>query len=317
MSGKQGRIAVIGSNMVDLVTYVTRMPVKGETVEAPSFEMGHGGKGANQAVAAAKLGASVMMVTKVGDDMFADNTIKNLAGFGVDTKYVTRVKGRSSGVAPIMVEPSGENSILIVKGANADLSPADIDNAAEDLKACDLILLQLEIPVETVYAAIDFGKRHGVKTFLNPAPAVADLDPERIRHATFLAPNETELAILSGLPVGSEAEIETAARSLMAKGIETVIVTMGSRGAMLLTADAVKHIAPVRVTPVDTTGAGDAFVGSFARYYVAGAGLDAALNKAVRYAADSITRRGTQKAYATEAEFEVFCRAHASATAQR
>jgi ribokinase len=308
MTAKQGRIAVIGSNMVDLVTYVLRMPVKGETVEAPSFEMGHGGKGANQAVAAAKLGASVMMVTKVGDDMFADNTIRNLASFGVDTKYVTRVKGRSSGVAPIMVEPSGENSILIVKGANADLMPADIEAAAEDLKACDLILLQLEIPVETVNAAIAFGKRHGVKTLLNPAPAVADLDPERIRDATFLVPNETELAILTGLPVGSEAEIETAGRSLMAKGIETVIVTMGSRGAMLLTADAVKRIAPVRVTPVDTTGAGDAFVGSFARYYVDGAGLDAALNKAVRYAADSITRRGTQKAYATEAEFDVFCR---------
>jgi ribokinase len=310
---KNGRIAVIGSNMVDLVTYVARMPVRGETVEAPSFEMGHGGKGANQAVAAAKLGAEVLMVTKVGDDMFADNTIKNLASFGIDTKYVTRVKGRSSGVAPIMVEPSGENSILIVKGANADLSPADIELAAEDIKSCDLILLQLEIPVETVYAAIEFGKRHGVKTLLNPAPALADLDPERIRNATFLVPNETELAILTGLPVGSEAEIETAARSLMAKGIETIIVTMGSRGAMLLTADAVKRIAPVRVTPVDTTGAGDAFVGAFARYYVGGAGLDAALNKAVRYAADSITRRGTQKAYATEAEFEVFCRANAGA----
>jgi len=313
MSANKGRIAVIGSNMVDLVTYVARMPVRGETVEAPSFEMGHGGKGANQAVAAAKLGASVLMVTKVGDDMFADNTIKNLASFGVDTKYVTRVKGRSSGVAPIMVEPSGENSILIVKGANNDLTPADIERAAEDLKSCDLILLQLEIPVETVYAAIEFGKRHGVKTLLNPAPALPDLDPERIRNATFLVPNETELAILSGLPVASEAEIETAARSLMAKGIETIIVTMGSRGAMLLTADAVKLIAPVRVTPVDTTGAGDAFVGAFARYYVGGAGLDAALNKAVRYAADSITRRGTQKAYATEAEFEVFCRANAGA----
>jgi ribokinase len=310
---KNGRIAVIGSNMVDLVTYVARMPVRGETVEAPSFEMGHGGKGANQAVAAAKLGAEVLMVTKVGDDMFADNTIRNLASFGIDTKYVTRVKGRSSGVAPIMVEPSGENSILIVKGANADLSPADIELAAEDIKSCDLILLQLEIPVETVYAAIEFGKRHGVKTLLNPAPALADLDPERIRNATFLVPNETELAILTGLPVGSEGEIETAARSLMAKGIETIIVTMGSRGAMLLTADAVKRIAPVRVTPVDTTGAGDAFVGAFARYYVGGAGLDAALNKAVRYAADSITRRGTQKAYATEAEFEVFCRANAGA----
>jgi ribokinase len=310
MSARTGRIAVIGSNMVDLVTYVTRMPARGETIEAPSFEMGHGGKGANQAVAAAKLGASVLMVTKVGDDMFADNTIKNLAGFGVDTKYVTRAKGRSSGVAPIMVEPSGENSILIVKGANNELSAADIDQAAEDLKACSLILLQLEIPVETVYAAIEFGKRHGVQTLLNPAPAVPDLDPQRIRNATFLTPNETELAILSGLPVDTEAEIEIAARSLMAKGIETIIVTMGSRGAMLLTAHSVKRIAPVRVTPVDTTGAGDAFVGSFARYYVAGASLDAALDKAVRYAADSITRRGTQKAYATEAEFEAFCKTH-------
>jgi ribokinase len=313
MNAKKGRIAVIGSNMVDLVTYVTRMPVRGETVEAPSFEMGHGGKGANQAVAAAKLGALVLMVTKVGDDMFADNTIRNLADFGVDTKYVTRVQGRSSGVAPIMVEPSGENSILIVKGANNDLSPADIERASEDIKACDLILLQLEVPVETVYAAIDFGKRHGVRTLLNPAPAVADIDANRIRNATFLVPNETELAILSGLPVDSEAEIESAARSLMAKGIETIIVTMGSRGAMLLTAAAVKRIAPVRVTPVDTTGAGDAFVGSFARYYVAGAGLEASLDKAVRYAADSITRRGTQKAYATEAEFEAFCKANASA----
>src|SRR5580704_15380990 len=218
--GHKPRIAVVGSNMVDLVTYVDRMPIKGETVEAPSFEMGHGGKGANQAVAAAKLGASVVMVTAVGDDMFADATIRNLEAVGVDTSHVRRVKGKPSGVAPIMVEPNGENSILIVKGANADLSPADIENAAADLKTCDLILLQLEVPVETVYAAIAFGKRHGVKTLLNPAPAVPDLDPERIRDATFLVPNETELAILSNMPVGSETEIEAAARSLMAKGIE-------------------------------------------------------------------------------------------------
>jgi len=121
---------VLKQQKVDLVTYVRRMPVRGETVEAPSFEMGHGGKGANQAVAAAKLGASVVMVTAVGDDMFADNTIRNLAAVGVDTTYVRRVPGRSSGVAPIMVEPSGENSILIVKGANNDLSPADVEAAA-------------------------------------------------------------------------------------------------------------------------------------------------------------------------------------------
>jgi len=301
------RIAVIGSNMVDLVTYVNRMPVRGETVEAPSFEMGHGGKGANQAVAAAKLGASVIMVTKVGDDMFADNTIRNLASFGVDTKHVQRVPGRSSGVAPIMVEPSGENSILIVKGANADLSPADIERAADDLKSCDIILLQLEIPLETVYAAIAFGKRHGVKTLLNPAPASPELDPEKIRDASFLVPNETELAILTGLPVETEEEVAAAARGLIAKGVGTVIVTMGARGALLVTSTASQRVPSIKVTPVDTTGAGDAFVGGFARYYAAGASLEDALEKAVRYAADSVTRRGTQKAYATEAEFAAFC----------
>ena len=204
MSGTaKPRIAVVGSNMVDLVTYVKRMPVRGETVEAPSFEMGHGGKGANQAVAAAKLGASVVMVTAVGDDMFADNTIKNLASLGVDTTYVRRVAGKSSGVAPIMVEPSGENSILIVKGANADLSPADVERAADALKTCELILLQLEVPLETVYAAIAFGKRHGVRTVLNPAPATPELDPEKVRDVSFFVPNETELAILTGMPVGT------------------------------------------------------------------------------------------------------------------
>jgi ribokinase len=300
------RIAVVGSNMVDLVTYVHRMPVRGETVEAPSFEMGHGGKGANQAVAAAKLGASVVMVTAVGDDMFADNTIRNLESVGVDTTFVRRVAGRSSGVAPIMVEPNGENSILIVKGANADLSPDDVVRAGEALKGCDLILLQLEVPLETVYATIAFGKQHGIRTVLNPAPANPELDPEKVRDVSYFVPNETELAILTGMPVETEEEIGAAARSLIDKGMEAVIVTLGGRGALLATASGMKRIAPVKVTPVDTTGAGDAFVGSFARFHAGGMELEAALAKAARYAADSVTRRGTQKAYATAAEFEAF-----------
>src|ERR1700761_1052605 len=306
MVNKTPRIAVVGSNMVDLVTYVARMPVRGETIEAPSFEMGHGGKGANQAIAAAKLGASVIMVTKVGDDMFADNTIKNLANFGVDTKHVKRVKGRSSGVAPIMVEPSGENSILIVKGANADLSPADVEAAAEDLKTCDLILMQLEVPLETVYATIAFGKRHGVKTVLNPAPATAALDVDRIRDVTFFIPNETELAILTGMPVDTGSSIVTAARSLLDKGFGTVIVTLGARGALLTTPTDARRIEPVLVKAIDTTGAGDAFVGSFARFFAEGMPIEAALKLAARYAADSVTRRGTQKAYASADEFKSF-----------
>ncbi|MCA1971612.1 MAG: ribokinase [Caenispirillum sp.] len=303
-----GKIAVVGSNMVDLITYTDHMPAPGETIEAPRFEMGCGGKGANQAIAAARLGADVMMVTKVGDDIFADNTIRNFETSGIDTRFVERVPGTSSGVAPIFVEPSGENSILIVKGANALLSPADVDRAAEALKQCDLIVMQLEVPLETVYHTIAFGAAHGIETLLNPAPAAPDLDPARIEQVTFFVPNQTELATITGLPVTSEAEAETAARTLVARGIRTVIVTLGARGALLVTAgEATRRIEPVRVTPVDTTGAGDAFIGSFARYYVETRDLDASLHKAVRYAADSITRPGTQKSYATREAFEAFC----------
>jgi len=313
------RIAVIGSNMVDLITYVTRMPARGETVEAPSFEMGHGGKGANQAVAAAKLGAPVVMVTAVGDDMFADSTVRNLDRLGIDTRYVKRVPGKSSGVAPIMVDPTGENSILIVKGANADLSPADVDRAADVLKTCDLILLQLEVPLETVYAAIAFGKRHGVRTVLNPAPATADLALDKIRDVTFFIPNESELAILTGMPVDTDAGIAAAARRLLDQGVETVIVTLGSRGALLATGTGARRIEPVTVKAVDTTGAGDAFVGSFARFLAGGLPLEASLKQAVRYAADSVTRRGTQRAYATADQFRAFCEAldRAGAAASR
>ena len=229
------RIAVVGSNMVDLVTYVDRMPIKGETVEAPSFEMGHGGKGANQAVAAAKLGASVVMITAVGDDMFADATISNLERLGVDTSYVRRVRGKPSGVAPDHGRAVGRELDPHRERRERRSFPADIDRAADVLKTCDLILMQLEVPLETVYATIAFGKRHGVKTVLNPAPATPALDVDRIRDVTFFIPNETELAILTGMPVDTESSIATAARSLLDKGFETVIVTLGSRGALLTT----------------------------------------------------------------------------------
>ena len=300
------RIAVVGSNMIDLVTYVDRMPKDGETVEAPSFEMGFGGKGANQAVAAAKLGADVMMVTKVGDDLFAQNQRENFARHGIDTRHVGSVPGMSSGVAPIFVLPSGENSILIVKGANGALAPSDINDAAADLARADLILMQLEVPLETVYHTIALGARLGKETLLNPAPAAAGLDIGRLRNLSFLVPNETELALLTGLPVDGSKEIERAAQHLIAQGIRTVIVTMGSRGALLVTAAGSELISPVPVTPVDTTGAGDAFIGSFARFYAEGRDLRRSLDRAARYAAHSITGRGTQKSYATLAEFESF-----------
>ena len=300
------KIAVVGSNMMDLVTYVTRMPHPGETLEAPSFEMGHGGKGANQAIAAARLGSSVVMVSKVGDDDFAAATLRNFAANGIDATHVTRVAGVSSGVAPICVDPSGENSILIVKGANDHLLGPDVEAAADLLRGCDLILLQMEVPVETVYHTVAWAKANGVRTVLNPAPAAADLDITGIADVSFLVPNETELAIMSGLPVTSEEEAETAARSLIAKGIGTVIVTMGGRGALLVEAGGTRRIAPVSVTPVDTTGAGDAFIGAFAHFHAGGEPVFEALGLAAQYAAHSITRRGTQKSYATAAEFEAW-----------
>ncbi len=301
------RIGVVGSSSVDLVTYVERMPVWGETISAPRFEMSMGGKGANQAVAAAKLGASVVVVSKVGDDMLGEGVLKNFEAVGVGAKHVRRVAGQSTGTATILVNAAGDNFILIVKGANGDLTPADVEAAGEDLKACDLILLQLEVPLETVYAALAFGRNHGVKTALNPAPAVRNLDMGYVRIASFLTPNETELAILTGMPVELEEEIEAAAKSLLTQGLETVIVTLGARGALLATAQGLKRIAPAKVQAVDSTGAGDAFIGSLARYYAAGLGIEAALEKATLYAANSVTRRGAQKSFATEAEFEAFC----------
>lgn len=297
------KIAVVGSNMMDLITYVDHMPLRGETVEAPSFEMGHGGKGANQAIAAARLGSKVVMVTRVGEDTFADATIANFQRNGIDTTHVIRTPGAPSGVAPIFVEPSGENSILIVKGANAQLAPADVDAAAALLKGCALILMQLEIPVETVYHTVRWAKENGVPSLLVPAPALPDLDIARLKDLSFLTPNETELATLTGMPVSTDEEVEAAAKMLTARGIGTVIVTMGGRGALLVTGSEVRRIAPVKVEPVDTTGAGDAFIGAFAHFHTQGLPVFEALGEAAKYAADSITRRGTQRSYAPAEEF--------------
>ena len=311
---KKGRIVVVGSSMTDLTTYVSVMPAPGETVEASGFAIGFGGKGANQAVAAARLGSQVGMVSKVGDDLFGDNMLDNFAKNGVDITHVKKAGDQQSGVATIFVEPSGENSILIVKGANAELSPADVDAAANMLRNADLILLQLEIPLETVRHTLRRAKEWGVRTILNPAPAVTGLAVADLGSLSFFIPNESELAVISGLPTGTETEIATAARSLIAQGIGTVIVTLGARGARCVTAGSFTTIEAVKVKPVDTTGAGDAFIGSFAHFLVATGDITEALNRAARYAAYSVGHRGAQKSYASAEEFQIFCKTLASAT---
>ena len=197
---KRPRIGVIGSTNMDLTTTVERMPVWGETVLASHFETSFGGKGANQAVAAAKLGAEVVMVTNIGDDTLGDSALKNFESYGINTRHVRRIANQSTGTATILVDKkSGDNSILIVAGANGDLSSADVDAASEALKGCDLILLQLEIQLETAYAAIRFARKNGVRTVLNPAPARRNLDMGVVTQASFLVPNESELAILTDM----------------------------------------------------------------------------------------------------------------------
>lgn len=299
-----GKIAVIGSNMVDLITYIERLPVQGETLEAPDFALGCGGKGANQAVAAAKLGSEVLMVTKVGDDLFADNTLANFRRFGIDTRHVTRAPGRSSGVAPIFVQPDSHNSILIVKGANAALAPADIQAAEADLRDCALIVLQLEIALETVYAAIDCGQRLGIPVLLNPAPAVADLSAAHLARLDYFVPNETELALVSGLPVADRESAFAAARVLAGRGIRHVVVTLGAAGALYVGEEGEFSLPGQQVAALDTTGAGDAFIGCFAHGRVQGLGLREAMQRAVAYSALSVTGRGTQTSYPEAAVFE-------------
>ncbi|MFB3306729.1 ribokinase [Pseudomonas sp. AMR01] len=300
------KIAVIGSNMVDLITYIDRMPRQGETLEAPGFAMGCGGKGANQAVAAARLGTEVLMLTKVGDDMFADNTLANFKRHGIDTRYVTRVPGVSSGVAPIFVQSDSHNSILIVKGANAHLQAVDIDAAEASLRECSLIVLQLEIELATVYHAIEFAKRHGIAVLLNPAPAVAGLSRDHLALLDFFIPNESELALITGKPVHGPDSALIAARELCAQGIRHVIVTLGENGALYVGEEGEFHVPGRTVVARDTTGAGDAFIGCFAHYWSQAGDMRAAMTRAVAYSACSVTGLGTQSSYPDAATFAQF-----------
>jgi ribokinase len=300
---KKPSITVIGSNMIDLITRVNRMPRQGETVEAPDFDLGFGGKGANQAVAASLLGAEVVLIARVGDDIFGREVIKNFESFGIDTAYVEVAKGTTNGVAPIFVGEDGNNSILIIKGANAFVSKEDVERASEKILKSDLILLQLEIPLETVYYAVEFGHTHNIPVLLNPAPGVP-LDFQYVSKVTTLIPNETELETITGLPVVSMDKIENAAKWLLEKGVRTVIVTLGERGSLLVTDQRVELVSPVEVTPKDTTGAGDAFIGAFAFYFVLTGNTAEAMRYANHYAALSTLKTGTQKSFYTKEEFE-------------
>jgi len=297
------RIAVVGSANTDLVTFIDTLPRAGETVFGQRFELGFGGKGANQAVAARLCGADVTMLAKVGDDLFGEATLRNFAARGIDTSQVRTARGVSTGAATVLVEPSGENRIIVVKGANDELRPHDVDAAAACLRQMDTIILQFEVPLETVYHGVRFARAHGIRCIVNPAPAVpADLS--QLIGADWLIPNQTEAESLAGRPARSDEQARDCARELLRRGFRRLILTLGERGALIAGPQGMIHVPAYTVTPIDTTGAGDAFTGSLAVFLAEGMAERDAVAAANRYAALSTTRSGAQSSFATRAEYD-------------
>src|SRR5215472_6306886 len=300
---KRPRIAVVGSANIDLTTFTNQFPKPGETIFGQKFDLGFGGKGANQAVAARLCGAEVFMVARVGSDLFGPATIENFRKQGIDATHVKQVDGLSSGVAPIFVEPSGQNRILVVKGANDAVRPADVDAASDLLTSADCIVLQFEIPVETVYYAVAFARQHGIRCILNPAPA-QPVDMTALRDLDYFVPNESEAEAIAGSPVRTIEDAEACARKLVGGGIKRVIITLGANGCLLAGRDGTRHVEPFVVQSIDSTGAGDAFIGSFAVFLGEGLAETEALRRANLYAALSTTGVGTQKSFYSRERFD-------------
>jgi ribokinase len=299
----QSKICVVGASNIDLISYAPRLPKLGETLPGTRFHIGFGGKGANQAVMAAKLGAEVTMVTKVGRDLFGENTLKNYQAAGVDTRYVFFTDDSFTGVAPIWVdETSGNNAIIVALGANELLSPQDVERAREAIVLAHVVVCQWECPLETTLAALRMGHAAGVMTIFNPAPARAELPDEALQVSDIFCPNESETELLTGQPVETIEQAEKAARALLARGARTVILTLGERGSLLVTAGETRHAPAPRVKAVDTTGAGDAFVGSLAYFLAAGQSLAVAMTRANHIAAISVQVSGTQSSFPAASE---------------
>ena len=293
----------VGSLNADLVVRSPRFPQPGETISGEDLQIIPGGKGANQAVAAARQGVSVSMLGRVGSDSFGPELINNLKRNQVDTSHVLITPDSATGTATIIVDANGQNSIVLSPGGNGKVSPADLE--AVSFSEHKLLLLQLEIPIETVLAAAQRAKEYGLLVLLNPAPA-RPLPDELISLSDFILPNEGELSLLAGQPVHDLPSAEKAAKILLERGAQTVIVTLGPNGALIVSGKQVTHVHTYKVDVVDTTAAGDAFIGGLASALL----QDKSLEDAVRYGcacgALATTKFGAQPSLPTKAEVENF-----------
>lgn len=286
------KILVIGSSNTDMTIKSPRLPAPGETILGGTFVMGPGGKGANQAVAASRLGGDVTFICKVGRDMFGENAVKGYQKEGIDTSH-TLYSDQASGTALILVDDSGENCIAVAPGANGDLSPADIDSVADVIKKADYLILQLEIPVESVLRAAKIAHEAGVYVILNPAPA-CKLPEEIFKYISLITPNQTESALMTGIEVKDEASRTKAIESFHKTGVKDVIVTLGSKGSLVCQGNEQIMVEALKVKAVDATAAGDTFCGAVCVALSEGKTLEEAARFATKASALTVQKMGAQ-----------------------
>ena len=300
---KSNKIVVLGSSNTDMVVKTERMPAPGETVLGGTFFMNPGGKGANQAVAAARLGGDVTFIAKTGDDLFGRQAVEGYWKEGIRTDRMSVDPGYPSGVAHITVDATGENSIVVAPGANATLSPDDVEAAREAIEEAGILLMQLEVPMETVEYAAEMARKAGTKVVLNPAPA-APLSEILLHNCDLLVPNRTEAEMISGIPVTDWESAGKAAEIISGMGVPSVVLTLGADGAFIREGNEC-HLMPVpEIEAVDTTAAGDTFCGALCVALCEGKSLPEAVNLANRAAALTVSRMGAQSAIPYRHEIE-------------